>query len=86
VVAHQHPLAGSPRADTVSARREGFLRFAAAEAASTGITGVTFASVARRAAVGRGTIQVAFGSEEALRRALGSWLMTALIREGAQAA
>jgi AcrR family transcriptional regulator len=86
VVAHQHPLAGSPRADTGSARREGFLRFAAAEAAATGIGGVTFAAVARRAAVGRGTIQVAFGSEEALHRALGTWLMAALIGEDAQAA
>ncbi|MDX6556668.1 MAG: hypothetical protein QOD86_2863 [Miltoncostaeaceae bacterium] len=47
---------------------------------------MTFAAVARRAAVGRGTIQVAFGSEEALHRALGTWLMAALIGEDAQAA
>ena len=44
-----------------------------------GIAGVTLLAVARRASVGRGTLQVAFGSEEGLHRALGSWLMTALI-------
>ena len=86
MVAHQHPLAGSPRAEDGSARREGYLRFAAAEAAASGIPGVTLAAVARRAGVGRGTLQVAFGSEEGLHRALGSWLMTALIAEGARAA
>ena len=85
MVAHQHPLAGSPRVDG-SARREGFLRFAAAEAAASGIAGGTLASVARRACVGRGTLQIAFGSEEGLHRALGSWLMSALIAEGARAA
>jgi AcrR family transcriptional regulator len=86
VVAHQHPLAGSPRAESGSARREGFLRSAAAEAAASGIPGVTLAAVARRAGVGRGTLQVAFGSDEGLHRALGSWLMTALIAEGARTA
>lgn len=86
MVAHQHPLAGTPRADIGSARREGFLRVAAAEAAASGIAGVTLAAVARRASVGRGTLQVAFGSEEGLRHALGSWLMTAPIAEGAWAA
>lgn len=84
MVAHRHPLAGSPRADG-SARREGFLRDAAAEAAASGVAGVTLAAVARRAGVGRGTLQIAFGSEEDLRRALGCWLMAALIAEGARA-
>jgi AcrR family transcriptional regulator len=86
VVAHQHPLAGSPRAESGSARREGYLRDAAAEAAASGIAGVTLARVARRSGVGRGTLQIAFGSEEGLHRALGCWLMTALIAEGARAA
>ena len=86
MVAHRHPLAGRPGADTGSARRDGFLRVAASEAAASGIAGVTLATVARRAGVSRGTLRLAFGSEEGLHGALGSWLMTALIAEGARTA
>jgi AcrR family transcriptional regulator len=79
------PHPGGPGAEARPVRREGVLRAAAAEAAASGLAGVTLASVAQRAGVARGALQGLFGSEEDLLGDLGRWLMSALIAEGGRA-
>jgi len=85
VDAHPPPTDGLG-AELPWARREGFLRAAAAEAAASGLAGVTRATVARRAGVPTGALGALFASEEDLLGDLGRWLMSGLTGEGAWAA